>query len=82
VTWVWGLWDAELIDVDSLEWELSGTLTFGNISVVFSKVTFLHSLVVFSGSGVVFVVGRLRDLGVGAAVFGFSWFGFVGVGVG
>jgi hypothetical protein len=44
VTWAWGLWDAELIDVDSLEWELSGSLTFGKISVVFSKVTFLHSL--------------------------------------
>ena len=37
------LWDADLIDADSLEWELAGAVTFRNIGVVFSKVTFLHS---------------------------------------
>ena len=37
------LWDADLIDADSLEWELAGVVTFRNIGVVFSKVTFLHS---------------------------------------
>ena len=43
MTWVSVLWGAELIDVDSLEWELAGVVTFGSISVVFSNVTFLHS---------------------------------------
>ena len=36
--------DADLIDVDLLEWELAGVVTVRNIVVVFSKVTFLHAL--------------------------------------
>ena len=62
VTWVSALWDAELIDLDSLEWELAGVWTFRNIGVVFSKVVFskvtflLHALALLDlvlGSGLV-----------------------------
>ena len=43
VAWL-ALEDADLIDADSLEWELAGVVTVRNIVVVFSKVTFLHAL--------------------------------------
>ena len=43
VLFAWlALGDADLIDADSLEWELAGVVTFRNIGVVFAKVTFLH----------------------------------------
>ena len=37
------LQDADLIDARSLERELAGVVTFGNIGIMLSKVTFLHS---------------------------------------
>ena len=62
VLFAWlALEDADLIDADSLEWELAGVVTFRIIGVVFCKGHLLAFILVSAGSGVVFIVaGRLR----------------------
>ena len=63
------LWDADLIDADSLEWELAGVVrTFRKRRRCVFKGHLFAFLLVSAGSGVVFVVaGRLRAVGFGVS---------------